>query len=42
MACCMSIEAKEQKRKNLEINKQLKKERKVVHRETKILFLGMI
>lgn len=40
MACCMSDEAKEQKRINQEIEKQLRKDKRDARRELKLLLLG--
>ena len=40
MACCLSEEAREQKRINYEINKQLKKDKRNARRELKLLLLG--
>ncbi|GFY68990.1 guanine nucleotide-binding protein G(q) subunit alpha [Trichonephila inaurata madagascariensis] len=40
MACCMSNEAKEQKRINQEIEKQLRKDKRDSRRELKLLLLG--
>lgn len=40
MACCLSEEAKEQKRINQEIEKQLRKDKKDARRELKLLLLG--
>jgi len=40
MACCLSDEAKEQKRINQEIEKQLRKDRRDARRELKLLLLG--
>jgi len=40
MACCLSDEAKEQKRINQEIEKQLKKDKRDARRELKLLLLG--
>ena len=42
MACCLSDEAKEQKRINQEIEKQLRKDRRDARRELKLLLLGML
>lgn len=40
MACCMSEEAKEQRRINQEIEKQLRRDKKDSRRELKLLLLG--
>jgi guanine nucleotide-binding protein G(q) subunit alpha len=40
MACCLSDEAREQKRINQEINRQLRKDKRNAHRELKLLLLG--
>jgi hypothetical protein len=40
MACFMSAEAKEQKRINQEIEKQLRRDKKDSRRELKLLLLG--
>ncbi|CAG2214483.1 GNAQ [Mytilus edulis] len=40
MACCLSEEAKEQKRINTEIEKQLRKDKRDARRELKLLLLG--
>jgi len=40
MACCLSDEAKEQKRINQEIEKQLRRDKKDARRELKLLLLG--
>nr|CFW94228.1 Eka-Gq protein [Euperipatoides kanangrensis] len=40
MACCLSEEAKEQKRINQEIEKQLRKDKRDARRELKLLLLG--
>ncbi|XP_065335972.1 G protein alpha q subunit-like [Cloeon dipterum] len=40
MACCLSEEAKEQKRINAEIEKQLKNDKRNARRELKLLLLG--
>jgi len=40
MACCLSEEAKEQKRINNEIEKQLRKDKKDARKELKLLLLG--
>jgi guanine nucleotide-binding protein G(q) subunit alpha len=42
MACCLSEEAREQKRINHEINKQLKKDKRNARRELKLLLLGFL
>ena len=42
MACCLSDEAKEQKRINQEIEKQLKKDKRDARRELKLLLLGRL
>jgi len=42
MACCLSDEAKEQKRINQEIEKQLRKDRRDARRELKLLLLGKL
>ncbi|CAK9292234.1 unnamed protein product [Gordionus sp. m RMFG-2023] len=42
MSCCMSEEAKEQKRINQEIEKQLKKDKRDARRELKLLLLGKL
>lgn len=41
MACCLSEEAKEQKRINQEIERQLRKDKRDARRELKLLLLGM-
>lgn len=41
MACCLSEEAKESKRINAEIEKQLRRDRRDARRELKLLLLGM-
>lgn len=41
MACCMSEEAREQRRINLAIEKELKRDKKNSRRELKLLLLGM-
>jgi len=41
MACCLSDEAKEQKRINQDIEKQLRKDRRDARRELKLLLLGI-
>lgn len=40
MACCLSEEAKESKRINAEIDKQLRRDKKDSRRELKLLLLG--
>jgi len=40
MACCLSEEAKEQRRINLEIEKQLKRDKRDARKELKLLLLG--
>lgn len=40
MACCLSEEAKEQKRINQEIEKQLRRDKRDARRELKLLLLG--
>lgn len=40
MACCLSEEAKESKRINAEIEKQLKRDKRDARRELKLLLLG--
>jgi len=40
MACCLSEEAKEQKRINQEIEKQLKRDKREARKELKLLLLG--
>jgi len=40
MACCLSEEAKEQKRINQEIEKQLKNDKRNARKELKLLLLG--
>uniref|UniRef100_A0A1I8IWB5 Guanine nucleotide-binding protein subunit alpha n=1 Tax=Macrostomum lignano TaxID=282301 RepID=A0A1I8IWB5_9PLAT len=40
MACCMGEEAKEQRRINMEIERQLKRDKKDARRELKLLLLG--
>lgn len=42
MACCLSEEAKEQKRINAEIEKQLRRDKRDARRELKLLLLGML
>ena len=42
MACCLSEEAKEQKRINQEIEKQLRKDKRDARRELKLLLLGKL
>ena len=41
MACCLSEEAREAKRINQAIEKELKKDKKNARRELKLLLLGM-
>lgn len=41
MACCLSEEAKEQKRINQEIERQLRRDKRDARRELKLLLLGM-
>lgn len=41
MACCLSEEAKESKRINAEIDKQLRRDKRDARRELKLLLLGM-
>lgn len=41
MACCLSEEAKESKRINAEIDKQLRRDKRDSRRELKLLLLGM-
>lgn len=40
MACCLSEEAKEQKRINQEIERQLRRDKRDARRELKLLLLG--
>ena len=40
MECCLSEEAKEQKRINQEIERQLRKDKRDARRELKLLLLG--
>ena len=40
MACCMSAEAREQRRINQEIEKQIKKDKRDQRKELKLLLLG--
>jgi hypothetical protein len=40
MACCLSEEAREQKRINQEIEKQLQRDKRNARRELKLLLLG--
>lgn len=40
MACCLSEEAREQKRINTEIEKQLQRDKRNARRELKLLLLG--
>ncbi|VDN06840.1 unnamed protein product [Thelazia callipaeda] len=42
MACCLSEEAREQKRINQEIEKQLQRDKRNARRELKLLLLGSI
>ena len=42
MTCCMSEEAKEQKRINQEIERQLKRDKRDARRELKLLLLGSL
>lgn len=42
MGCCMSAEDKEKKRKNDEIENQLKKEKLNLRNEVKMLLLGNV
>lgn len=42
MACCMSAEEKEQKRINMEIEKQLRKDKSSARKELKLLLLGKL
>lgn len=42
MACCLSEEAKEQKRINQEIERQLRRDKKDARRELKLLLLGEV
>lgn len=42
MACCLSEEAREQKRINQEIEKQLQRDKRNARRELKLLLLGKI
>lgn len=42
MACCLSEEAKEQKRINQEIERQLRKDKRDARRELKLLLLGKL
>jgi len=41
MACCLSEEAKEQRRINQEIEKQLRKDKQNARKELKLLLLGI-
>jgi guanine nucleotide-binding protein G(q) subunit alpha len=41
MACCLSEEAREQKRINQEIEKQLQRDKRNARRELKLLLLGI-
>lgn len=40
MACCLTAEAKEQKRINAEIERQLRRDKRDARRELKLLLLG--
>lgn len=42
MACCLSEEAREQKRINQEIEKQLQRDKRNARRELKLLLLGWL
>lgn len=42
MACCLSEEAKESKRINAEIDKQLRRDKRDARRELKLLLLGTV
>lgn len=42
MACCLSEEAKESKRINAEIDKQLRRDKRDSRRELKLLLLGKV
>ncbi|KAK1894645.1 Guanine nucleotide-binding protein subunit alpha-11 [Dissostichus eleginoides] len=42
MACCLSEEAKESKRINAEIDKQLRRDKRDSRRELKLLLLGLL
>lgn len=42
MACCLSEEAKESKRINAEIDKQLRRDKRDARRELKLLLLGNV
>ncbi|MFT7818810.1 guanine nucleotide-binding protein subunit alpha-11 isoform X1 [Arapaima gigas] len=42
MACCLSEEAKESKRINAEIDKQLRRDKRDARRELKLLLLGSL
>lgn len=42
MACCLSEEAKESKRINAEIEKQLRRDKRDARRELKLLLLGKL
>lgn len=42
MACCLSEEKKEARRINDEIDRQLRRDKKVARRELKLLLLGTI
>lgn len=41
MACCLSEEAKEQRRINQEIEKQLRRDKQNARKELKLLLLGI-
>lgn len=42
MSCCLSEEAREQKRINQEIEKQLQRDKRNARRELKLLLLGQL
>ena len=42
MACCLSEEAKEQRRINQEIEKQLRRDKQNARKELKLLLLGLL
>ena len=42
MECCLSEEAKEQKRINQEIERQLRRDKRDARRELKLLLLGKV